>query len=323
MDTNALNEKYPFFKNIWGLYDIFNSSLNSNDSSRYNAICKGIITEDNLEKPLKTELCMKLLRNLVTLSYMTIPEMNFNDRCRNLNDWLFYQTKQIIIDDNVISKIFGELEEKASEFNYNKKCYYSAYNTNFNEPENIIKIKYFVDNITTIKSTLEENNSSSYCLCRNYIYECIDIYRKMIKQYCDTEGKKNTQTCEQVKTFLTTYSFYLSDWIQIKDKIISSTFTQKEYLGECAPKDEAKVLISGKDDNRVVGGVTGTLAGACLSLLTLYKYSPVGSMLRSRLQSWNQKDNNLDEEQELLFDGTGNNNIYSDDMTYHIQYHSL
>ncbi|SBS82181.1 hypothetical protein POCGH01_00153700 [Plasmodium ovale] len=120
---------------------------------------------------------------------------------------------------------------------------YYEYNTNYNEPHNIIILNNFIENIDTIQSALGKTDHTNYCLRRCYIYECIDIYKKMNKQYCNKQGNKN--------------------------------------------------------------------------------FSPVGSMLRSRLQCWNRKNNNVDEEQELLFHGTVNNNAYSDNMEYHIQYQSI
>ncbi|SBT59566.1 hypothetical protein POVWA2_097970 [Plasmodium ovale wallikeri] len=113
-------------------------------------------------------------------------------------------------------------------------CPYYEYNTNYNEPQN----------------------------------------KKINEQYCNKPGSKNIKTCEHISPFLTTYRSYIQDWAQIRDKITSPTFTEKEYLGECAAKEESEAIISGNDNNPVVGEVTGTLAGTCISLLALYKYPP-------------------------------------------------
>ncbi|SBT59529.1 PIR Superfamily Protein [Plasmodium ovale wallikeri] len=167
------------------------------------------------------------------------------------------------------------------EFFNSNNCIYYYYNTNYIEPEKVIKLKNFIENIDSIKSILEKRENTNYCSRHRYIYECINICRDINKKYCNKEDDKKIRTCGRVSNFLSTYISYLPGGSQISNKIESVTFTEKEYLGECAPSEEAETVTSDKVDNPVVGG-----------------YSPVGPILRSRLQSWNRKNSNLDEEQE-------------------------
>lgn len=104
---------------------------------------------------------------------------------------------------------------------------YYEYNTNYNEPHNIIILNNFIENIDTIQSALGKTDHTNYCLRRCYIYECIDIYKKMNKQYCNKQGNKNVKTCEQISPFLTTYSSYIQDLEQIRDKITTPIFAKK------------------------------------------------------------------------------------------------
>lgn len=253
------------------MYDIFNNSLSHADINRYNDVCMGIITEDNSDKSLKMEFCMKLLRNLMSLSKVKITGMNTNDRCRNLNDWLFYQTEKLMIKENIISEIFDALNKLPNGLVNSNNCIYYYYNTNYIEPEKVIKLNNFIENIDSIKSTLEKRENTNYCLCQRYIYECINICREINKKYCNNEDDRKIRTCGRVSNFLSTYISYLPGGSQISNKIEYVTFTEKEYLGECAPNEEAEAVASDKVDNHVVGSVTGTLAGTCLSLLALYK----------------------------------------------------
>ncbi|SBT74489.1 hypothetical protein POWCR01_000222300 [Plasmodium ovale] len=274
------------------------------------------------------ELCTKLLRNLWSVSNHQSNSWTIAENCKKLNSWLFYQMKPHMITE-VLEKIFHELERKPTEFPITNKCFYYPYSKNVNEPEKIIKLEHFVDNISTIKNTLEEGDPSKYCLCKRYVYECIDIYKEFNEKYCNGAGDKNIKTCEKVTTFFNTYEGFLPGEPKISKDTKVLIFTEKEYLGKCAPNVEERAVMSvagnnsRNGDSTVVGGVTGTLVGTCFSLLALYKFSPFGPMLRSRLQSWNRKNSVLDKEKEFSIDGTGNHNTYSDDMEYHIQYNSL
>ncbi|SBT83044.1 PIR protein [Plasmodium ovale] len=320
MDTKEMREKYPFFDEIWNSYDKFNNSITTVDTT-YNTICETLINDGNLHKQENRKLCIQILNNLVSL----FKETNVNNRiatlCKNFNNWLFYQINPLIITDDVVNNIFSALSKIPEESANVNKCPYYYYYTKFKEPGNIIKLDYFVDNIYSIKNILINKNTPNYCLCRSYVYECIDIYIKMNKTYCPSESGINKDTCDKLRTFQNAYISYFANEIKISNNITSLISPEKGYLSECQP-EEAEEIISGKDSNPVVGGVTGTLAGTCLSLLALYKFSPFGPMLRSRMESW-KRNNNLDGEQELLFDGTGNLNTYSDNMEYHIQYQSL
>ncbi|SBT58575.1 PIR Superfamily Protein [Plasmodium ovale wallikeri] len=56
----------------------------------------------------------------------------------------------------VLEKILKALEIKLSGFPISNKYLYYSYCTNFNEPEKVIKVERFVDNISTIKKYLDE-----------------------------------------------------------------------------------------------------------------------------------------------------------------------
>ncbi|SBT58540.1 PIR Superfamily Protein [Plasmodium ovale wallikeri] len=114
----------------------------------------------------------------------------------------------------------------------------------------------------------------------------------------------------------TYYSYYI-DTKEPQNTIKLNNFVDNI---KCVPKEETQEVISAKDDNTVEGGITGTFGGTGFSLLALYKFSPFGPILRSRLQSW-KRNNNLDGEQELFSDRTGNHNTYPDDgISYTISF---
>ncbi|SBT58597.1 PIR Superfamily Protein [Plasmodium ovale wallikeri] len=164
---------------------------------------------------------------------------------------------------------------------------------NWRKNLDLIKLKKFVENIDTTQSILVNKDPLNHCLCRHFLYECIDIYIRTNKTYCPSQGDENKNSCDTLKRFLDTYTSFLRNEPQMSDEIASSHFSKKNYLTECAPKEESEAFF------------------------------PVGPMLRSQLQSWNRKNHILDEKQEFLFYGTVDNNAYSKDTEYHIQYHLL
>ncbi|SBT54454.1 hypothetical protein POVWA1_066510 [Plasmodium ovale wallikeri] len=95
---------------IWNLYETFNNSLNHDEDSRYNAVCKDIITEDNSYNVANTELYVKLVKNSLSLPNLKCSGMSPFEWRRNLNSLLYYQMKPYIFRDDIIKRIFHELK---------------------------------------------------------------------------------------------------------------------------------------------------------------------------------------------------------------------
>lgn len=131
---------------------------------------------------------------------------------------------------------------------------------NTKKPEDLIKLENFVENIDTTQSILVNKDPLNHCLCRHFLYKCIDIYIKMNKTYSPSQDDENKNTCDKLKTFLDTYTSFLRNEAQMNDEIASSFSSKKNYLGECAPKEESEAVISGKNYKTVIGGVTVTLS---------------------------------------------------------------
>lgn len=152
--------------------------MNHDKDSRYNTVCKDIITEDNIYKVENTELCAKLVKNSVSLSNLKGSVISPFERRRNLNSRLFYQIKPDIFTNDIIKKIFNELKSRASEFYYRENCPYYSYNIFTKESHDIIKLDNFLDNINTIKSTRGKKFHTYHCPCVRYVYNVLKYLKE-------------------------------------------------------------------------------------------------------------------------------------------------
>ncbi|SBT59536.1 PIR Superfamily Protein [Plasmodium ovale wallikeri] len=59
-------DTYSLLDNTWNSYDKFNNSV-TNDETTYNTVCEAAITGENSYKLENSILCIKLLKNLLSL----------------------------------------------------------------------------------------------------------------------------------------------------------------------------------------------------------------------------------------------------------------
>ncbi|KMZ88561.1 hypothetical protein PVBG_04770 [Plasmodium vivax Brazil I] len=266
---------------IWAQYEDFEKPLdydNDNKVLSYDFTCRVIIMNTNKGNEKYKNFCMKLIRNLGPYSldenvYKPSPE-----RCKNLHYWLYYKIGDLKFPEKFLSEIFREAKKLTSGQPLMKICDYN-YNKNIKEPENIIKLLNLQDNGHIIESILTGEINKDYCLCENYINECVKIYKSMNNMYCSGPADKqtNSDTCTYVKAFETTYTNYLFNGAQVRDKIPSLTSSNNEYVSKCNIIQMSPVLISSQQDNSAnpnkisVTGTIGTMAGVSSVLAILYK----------------------------------------------------
>ncbi|CAI7724139.1 PIR protein [Plasmodium vivax] len=285
---------YPFLNDIWEQYEEFEKPLDYNNDDKvlfYQNTCELIIRRTNKNNEKYKDFCMKLIRNLGPYSRDYKVYNPSQERCKTLHYWLYYKIGDLDFSEKFLSEIFQEAKELTSGQPLMKICDYN-YNKNIKEPKNIIKLLNLQENGDICERILSREINKDYCLCEKYINECVNIYKSMNKMYCSgpTDKETNNDTCSQLRTFDTTYTSFLFKEQQLSGKIPSLTSSNNEYVGKCNIVQRVPVVISSEEDSSAnpkkisVTGTIGTMAGVSSVLALLYKITPAGSWINSKLR---------------------------------------
>ncbi|KMZ76581.1 hypothetical protein PVIIG_05911 [Plasmodium vivax India VII] len=196
------------------MYDKFAQPLNEENNSPQAIACDRI-------KVYKGDHVDKQKKNIN--SFLLYDENYENDvlnkYCDILYIWLYFEIKKNKFSSSIIDKNFDESINMVRSSRKQKPCPYFSFSENLHEPENLMKLRIFIDNIETLKTILDNINELNNCSCLEYVYECINIYKDMHRVYCSGEKNKdpkNSDTCNIVDEFRTKYNLYI---YKIKNEI--------------------------------------------------------------------------------------------------------
>ncbi|KMZ89751.1 hypothetical protein PVMG_04581 [Plasmodium vivax Mauritania I] len=194
------------------MYDMFAETLNEEDNRQQAIACDRIkvYKGDHVDKQKKT--CRALLRNSFLLYDENYENDVLNKYCDILYIWLYFEIKKNKFSSSIIDKIFDESIKMVRSSRKQKPCPYFSFSENLHEPENLMKLRIFNDNIETFENILNNINKMNKCSCLNYVYDCINIYKIMNRVYCLGEKNKiseNSNTCKIVEEFGTKYNLYI------------------------------------------------------------------------------------------------------------------
>ncbi|VVA00365.1 PIR protein, partial [Plasmodium vivax] len=89
--------------------------------------------------------------------------------CNILYIWLYFEIEKNKLIAKIINKIFQETITGIQQKNLKKFfCPYFSYNENLREPEKLMKLRIFNDNIETIKNILNNIDALNKCSCLEY-----------------------------------------------------------------------------------------------------------------------------------------------------------
>ncbi|GAB69544.1 hypothetical protein PCYB_002930 [Plasmodium cynomolgi strain B] len=267
-----------FEDNIWNIYKDFNKDVN--DYYFYNIYSNNILYDSD-DKENYRDICVKILRNLYSFYNNNYDNMcSSTECCKYLNYWMSYVKKKHNLSDKLLQ---ATLVGASFYFSPNEpdSCLEYTLDEKYKEPEKIIKLLYFLDNISIIKNTLLHKNISMNCAGQSYIYECINIYSELDEKYCSKADEKNgvnKSVCEILDKFKTSYTedFYNKAGIADKTPALSSYINIKDIVGcqEYIGKEKSffdKGDNSGSSISYSVSTAVGTMAGASSILALLYK----------------------------------------------------
>ncbi|KMZ89780.1 hypothetical protein PVMG_04610 [Plasmodium vivax Mauritania I] len=223
-------------------YNSFNDDVNSGERSAILSILNYIKTVGGYKNEDHV-IYEKLIRNLWSLFNNIYKEKG--DYCIFLNHWLYLIKKKYKIVDFPIDVFYSVTVNKLTSDGKKNICPFYSYDTNYNEPINIIKLQNFHRNVNTIRGILikesdPQERNSQYCYAQRYANECVKIYRKMHDMFCSSNtslSTKNQNTCSELGTFSSIYTNYLFNEGDINTKIPNLTSSENEKHFLC-PSDK-------------------------------------------------------------------------------------
>ncbi|KMZ77068.1 hypothetical protein PVIIG_05443 [Plasmodium vivax India VII] len=273
-------KKYSFLKDLWELYDKFNESANVNDYNAYKFMLCDNLPKNDIEPTAEhINSCKKIVKNLYSLYEDAYPNIDTIERCRILNNTLYKEIDNHSIPEPMLDTIFKESFARIKGVSErNKMCLHSPIYKEINDPEKMIHLYNFLDNMDTIEKNLIETNHENHCSCKRFLLDCVNIYNEMNKKYCTErtyEGQIKKETCPQLNEFSITYNAFRASKSHVSHKIPNLTESNDEYLSGCTFKEnEQESSLRDNSGNSITKGVTttvGAMAGISSVLTLLYK----------------------------------------------------
>ncbi|KMZ99271.1 hypothetical protein PVNG_02154 [Plasmodium vivax North Korean] len=245
----------------------------------YDATCKVAFGRGSSNYAKYKDFCMNLMRNLGAYSSDQKLCNSKAERCKTLNNWLYYVIIDQKVPTDIISIIFNKSKEIIDESCNTYLCGFS-YDEKIKEPKKIIKLLNLIDNVNIFYNAMIDRTKSDYCFCEKYIYECVDIYKNMSNLYCSKDADRlnnNKSTCDILTAFKDAYISYLYTKEGMSNKIPSLTDDNTMNLVKCESKEQKQEFqaVEGSQPSSSKSlstqTIVGTMAGASSVLALLYK----------------------------------------------------
>ncbi|SCO65505.1 VIR protein [Plasmodium vivax] len=318
MENSNLMKNYPFLDDIWNKYNFDKDLEVSEVNNQIISSCDGIIgyNDDNIVNNKK--VCKKLLRNLKLLHSGNHSPDDFVKYCHNIYNWLYYEIKEHKITDDIINSIFHVSKEIIVKKEGYTDCSYFTFKKDLIEPEKLIMLRIFNDNIENIREILINEFHSKICSCQKFIKQCVDLYKDMHEDHCskdDITKPPEKDTCQIVNMFRTLYEGYLTkDKIKYKIPELSSN-TPTDIIDGCSSEETDSGPAPPEQSKQSGNSITQNTSHALASMFT-----PFRKMLLSKNKKGTRAFNNFDEEieNELFHHNHGDTN--ESQMKYNVSY---
>ncbi|KMZ83434.1 hypothetical protein PVBG_05946 [Plasmodium vivax Brazil I] len=274
--------KYPFLSDIWNSYNFDKPMDYSSDNFEILRLCNNRETYETSPTEKHKNICKDLLKNLKILSNNNYSNIDtFFTGCKNLNNWLYFKEKELAVSSDIVNKIFQAYKQIKKAIYHSHDCDYYTFDKRFNESEKLINLRIFNYNFETIQRLLKDSIKSQDCKLIKYVYECVDVYKKMNITYrfphdCNSSQHKNA--CDIMKEFNQLYSSYINKKHGILHNFPElSSDTPTNIIDGCSSQENAKdpsLEESSQTDTSmrgVVSPVLSAIAGIPPFLVLIYK----------------------------------------------------
>ncbi|SBT02795.1 PIR Superfamily Protein [Plasmodium ovale curtisi] len=333
--------RLPLFR----INNIFNKyySLGQN----INAICDSSIPEESLHFSDLRTACHnidKILKNLIQIQLQSY--IDINKRCEFLSYFIYDKVKNINTNNN-FQELYKVLNDAKNSYNLNDdKCTILKFNINaevFNKKKELF---FRSDILHCIEKEYNNLFIDDHHFLNQYMSECADFYNEIIQNdFCkndklyEPELKRFHEVFNKTKDFLKGKSVTSVENIKFMEKPAciaeaeDSTLSGKVSL---VSEDARQMLnVSDQHDDVTIpkdasnigthssaGIILGITFGTFLLFLSVYKFTPFGTLLHDKIQKKKYIYGLEDKNTELLLDGSDNEDINLFSERYPIRYNS-
>ncbi|KMZ83245.1 hypothetical protein PVBG_05215, partial [Plasmodium vivax Brazil I] len=204
--------QYPFLDSVWNTYMKFDKPVLNTDTNNtvYDNACHQIISHLNGDVKNHKTYCVKLIRNLG--HYYT--DTNYFDptyeRCNILYNWLYHSSKSEKNIDNMIEKCFIDYNDQMEGKRKILKCSYDSYKNMYLDKMKLNILNLFNYNTEILRKTLMDADDSNKTRYRNFVCECLKIYKPMKEKYCfrQEQRQKHEKICLELDQFNNAYKIF-------------------------------------------------------------------------------------------------------------------
>ncbi|KMZ88546.1 hypothetical protein PVBG_04755 [Plasmodium vivax Brazil I] len=249
---------YPFLDTVREAYEDFDKPIRKDDINKsiYFSVCHQIISGLNGDTENHKPYCMKLIRNL---GHYYIDTDYFDptfERCNILYNWIYHSSKKEGIPDNIIEKCFDDYNFQINRIRNTYKCSYDLYKNVVLDKMKLNILNLFDYNSNILKKTLMGTDVSNKNRCRNFLCECLKIYKHMNKSYCIIQGEqreKHSNICLELNKFNSAYKLFYGNLLGINPKIPSLDDINNEDFPRCLVEEAKLESGVGLAEGRVQG----------------------------------------------------------------------
>ncbi|VUZ99891.1 PIR protein [Plasmodium vivax] len=300
-------------------------------------------------------ICTSVGRLLLRLrdNFDKKPVSSFAKQCEYLNYWIYYIIKDSLKCEN-ISSFYKTLDGiKLSFIPEGHSCDIQNFGTDKEEFLTKRTLFFHAEILDWIINEYDGINNSDRVYYNQYLGEAYNFYKEIIckndstlKKNCSKELKKFRETFNVTIDFLKTRNISITQenlpsnnesLCLIKSPTNKGELSQarSDLPGTLGPLGVVALTDQGSRDQGINGNpseevrtnkegtIASSLAGSCFFLGMMYKFTPMGSWINTKVLGRNKLMDNMEKNHyELLLNGVGNREMSLNDTMYHIRYNS-
>ncbi|SBT78578.1 PIR protein [Plasmodium ovale] len=305
-------EIYSFFKDFTE-YKKYELALKARLESRQNIPKCDYFSSDsgNIGTESAKDICVKfmILYNIIDRQRSVQKKIVDNKDFAYLNYWLNELSKNTTSSNKITIKEFqmkvGSVEDTFAGVLLDTKLY-DMNDEEFHNTNLLNKLLTIYSDIFQYSDTIVKGNIS----CIKYFRECINTYKKCIIK-CPVD---DTSFCKALKNFKEDYNYKILGEFGISEDCHDIELLKLPTYEE----------VSGNKQITIAGTVLGPSFATLFTSIFLYKFTPLGQWIRTKMRTSKGTHSNLYEENDqLLLNTLGTENINSDYNEFSISYDSV
>ncbi|SBS99138.1 PIR Superfamily Protein, partial [Plasmodium ovale curtisi] len=293
------------------------------------------------------QICRAVYKTLSELDLEIIKELDNKCKSYEYVSYFLYDKIKNIDTKNNFEDLYRTLDTILIYPVEGKKCDIIIFDLNKDTFDKKKELHFHSEILYWIKLKNESTFYFDEDFCKDYINKCFQFYNEKIKDSDCKEFKHyEGELIKFSNSFNETIKFLKGNGIDIAEneielpiKTVCPSDEQSTELTERGRNQEYRDQEMGYDSsnsnpgsmsldfphantNVNAGIVSGTLFGTLLLSLFFWKFTPLGSRIQHKI--WNTKKNyNIENKtDEIILDTSDNEDIYSYNNEYHIQYNS-